>query len=98
MRLGPSLDLGISVQWQPLPQLAIRLGPDARLEVPGTMAGAPMADTGGFSARIGGDVVWAPTGEVMLTAGTRVPFLQLLHGAHDLGATVLAAVIGDLSP
>lgn len=98
MRMGPSFDLAIALQWQPLPQLAIRLGPDARLEVPGAMGAAQMANTGGFSARIGGDLVWAPIPDLMLTVGTRVPVIQALHGAHDLGATVLASVIGDLSP
>ncbi len=98
MRMGLAFDAVATLQWQPLPELAFRLGPDARLEVPGTMSGAIMTNTGGFSARLGGDVVYAPTPEVMLTLGARVPFVQALHGAHDLGVTVLGSVIGDLFP
>lgn len=98
MRMGPALDVLASLQWQPLRALAVRLGPDARLELAEVMGAQAMADTGGFSARAGGDVVWAPARELMLTIGVRVPFVELLHGAHDLGPTVLASVIGDIQP
>lgn len=98
MRMGPALDVLLSLQWQPLRELAIRLGPDARLELAEVVGSQVMAHTGGFSARAGGDVVWAPTRALMLTVGVRVPFAQLLNGAHDLGPTVLASVIGDIQP
>lgn len=98
MRMGPALDLAASVQWQPLAELALRLGPDARLELPAVMPDGPMPNTGGFSMRAGGDVVVAPVRELMITLGARVPFLQAMTGAHDLGVTVLGSVIGDLQP
>ena len=96
--MGPALDLSASLQWQPLRELALRVGPDARLEVPGTMGAEQMTNTGGFSARAGGDVVWAIVPELMLTLGARVPFVEELHGAHDLGVTILGSVLGDIQP
>lgn len=96
MRMGPSFDSSLAVQWRPLRELGLRLGADSRLEVPGVMDGAQMVNTGGFSARVLADVVLVPSPSFSITVGARVPVIQALHGAHDLGPTLLASVLGEL--
>lgn len=96
-RNGPALRASSALQWQPLPELAVRAMIDARVEGP---SGAGQ-DTFGTSTVLhaGGGVVVAPSSDVVLHLVVRIPVFQQFDAAHAArtdGVTVEAGVALDV--
>ncbi len=96
MRMGPAFDGAATLQWRVIRELSLRLGLDARLEVPGTMHGARMAGTGGLFTRVVPEIVLVPQRQLAFTLGARLPLYQSLNDGRTLGPTVVLSFVGEL--
>jgi len=96
-RNGVALRSSAAVQWQAIPELALRATLDARVEGPS----GPGQDLSGesFVLHAGGGLVVAPSSDVVLHLVVRVPTLQVLDTAHRTrtdGVTVEAGIGVDV--
>ena len=92
-RNGPVLRSSASLQWHPIPELALRATLDARLEGPSGRGQELSGES--FVLHAGGGVVIAPSSDVVLHLVARVPALQVLDTAHRAradGVTIEAGV------
>ncbi|MBN8616385.1 MAG: hypothetical protein J0L92_37715 [Deltaproteobacteria bacterium] len=92
-RNGPALRSSAALQWQPIPELALRATLDARLEGPSGRGQELSGES--FVLHAGGGIVVAPSSDVVLHLVVRVPALQVLDTAHRAradGVTVEAGV------
>ena len=96
MRMGLAFDGACTLQWRPLRELQVRLGVDTRLEVAGSVHGAPMAGTGGAFVRAVPEVVILPIPELAVVVGGRMPFIQALNDGRTLGPIVAVSLVGEL--
>jgi hypothetical protein len=88
---GDSLRTTTSVQLQPTPRFASRLGVSTRLETPGELA-PDRADpnSGGFVGYVTSELVMSPATDVVITLGGSFPVVQALNGSHHEGAVASA--------
>ncbi len=90
-RNGAAMRTTTALQWQPLPELALRATIDSRVEGPS----GRQQDPGGvsFLLHTGGGVVVAPSSDLVLHLVVRVPVIQIqdvAHAARTDGVTVEA--------
>lgn len=97
-RNGAALRTSAAVQWQPLPELALRASLDARIEAPsGVSDQLPRGET--FLLHAGGGVVVAPSSDLVLHLLVRAPVIGLYdtsHGARWDGLTVEGGMALDV--
>lgn len=94
-RNGPSVRLAWQGQWQPLPELALVLGLDARIDADPALAGAPQAG-GGAVVFASPGVLIAPGGDWLLWLVARLPFVNALSGERSDGPIVELGMAVDV--
>lgn len=80
-RNGPALRSSLAVQWQPLPELALRAAIDTRLEGGSGRASEALGDPS-FLLFAGGGLVVSPSSDVVLHLVVRAPCVQVSDGDH----------------
>ncbi len=97
---SPSLQLAANYQYELWRErrlaLSFRLALESRLDGKAYDHGEPVADSGGFIAFLGGDILVTPAAEWLLTLGLRVPVIEALDGAHDEGLFGVLSLAYDL--
>jgi len=92
-RVGTSWRGTHAVQYQLLPELALRAGADFRLAAPTMNGDVREPDSGGFVLFAAPALVWSPAPDLVVSLDAHVPVLNALIGHHDEGvfATLGAA-------
>jgi hypothetical protein len=97
---SPSLQLAAHYQYELWRErrlaLSVRLALESRLDGKAYDHGEPVADSGGFIAFAGGDILVTPAPDWLLTLGLRVPIIEALDGAHDEGIFGVLSLAYDL--
>jgi hypothetical protein len=93
---GPRLTLSTALQHQPVPETALQLRADLRLDAPAEHHAQAEADTGGAILFVGPQILVAPWPTLLLGLSVRVPVVNAMRGAHDEGMIVAASVTVDL--
>lgn len=96
LRIGPSVALIGWAQFQPWKWLGFRAGVDTRFEAVSFVSGMADASNSGVLLQALGDVVVAPTPKVMLSAGARVPFLDVRGAPHQQSPIFLVSLVVDV--
>lgn len=95
-RASRSLRLAASVQRQFIPQLALRLGADVRIDGKSYEDGAPERDSGGAIAFASPELLISPITDLIFVLSVRVPVVQALNGYHREGPILGFAIAYDL--
>lgn len=85
-----------SVQYQPRPAFAARLGLDARIESSAANDARADPDAGGVLGYVSPEVLVSPATDLVLVFGARFPAAQALRGAHREDTIVSIGVAYDL--
>lgn len=96
LRAGASTEGGVTAQWQPLPEIAIRLGVDARYALPSRENERVVEDTGGFVLRAAPEIAFAPVADLYVALGVRLPVITAMSGARSDGPVVSLVVAGEI--
>ncbi len=94
-RASPSLRMTASVQRQLVPELALRLGVDARLDGRAYEDRRPERDSSGFIAFASSEILFGPMTDVLFVLSAKVPVAQALAGFHREGPIFGAGVAYD---
>lgn len=89
---GDSLRTSFTMQLQPAPVLATRLGVHGRLDSTGELDGEPVKRSGGASVFVAPELVASPTQDLVVSVGAAFPVVQAMRGYRATAPVLLASV------
>jgi hypothetical protein len=93
LRVGPSTEAALSVGWQPVRELALRLGADVRWTIASREVERVVPGTGGVVVRAAPEIALAPTPDLYVALAARLP---LVGFGEPEGPTVSLVVAGEV--
>ncbi|MEZ4372513.1 MAG: hypothetical protein R3B07_16930 [Polyangiaceae bacterium] len=94
-RLSSSLRGTLALQYQALDWLAVRAGPDFRVDSKARDSGASDPHSGGFIAFATADVVVSPFEDWLFGGGVNLPVVNALDGRHEESPIWRASITAD---